>query len=292
MSFSSPILEENYEKQEEISSRFMNLHQKKYLLAGVNQSVDQLNRDQVDTLTKLLISLKSEYDNLVRDVNKKKSSTDEIAKQIVMLERMEQKFKSKISEMEDSCVSHEMNTEYQKKRLEEENYAKSSYIHLIDRIKEDLNIIKKDINDKENNSVSLLKRLEKEKVREATIKIELNKIHSQIQLHKSKNEMDRNEKDLIIEYYKTIISQKRSFIQEADERKLNQERIALQAKNDTQDKQEVEKRKILNLCKLYNKFLRKKIDTHLKQNADLEKTYQSIKSITVSVFSNNFLGSF
>lgn len=283
MAYNSPILEENYEKQEVISSRYMNLHQKKFLLAGVNQSVDQLNRDQVDTLTKLLISLKSEYDNLIRDVNKKKNSTEEIAKQIVMLERMEQKFKTRISEMEDQSLGHEMNIEYQKKRMEEELYAKSSYIRLIERIKEDLNIIKKDINDNENTSVSLLKKLEKEKVREATIRIELNKIHSQIQLHKKKNEMDRSEKDLIIEYYKTIISQKRSFIQEADERKLNQERIALQAKNDTQDKQEVEKRKLLNLCKLYNKFLRRKIDTHLKQNAELEKTYQNIKSITVSV---------
>lgn len=281
MAFNSPILEENFEKSEEISSRYMNLHQKKFLLAGVNQSVDQLNRDQIDSLTKLLIGLKSEYDNLIRDVNKKKCSTDEIAKQILMLERMESKFKSKISEMEDQTFNYEINIEFQRKRLEEEVYTRSSYTHLIERIKEDLNIIKKEVNQRENTSMSLLKKLEKEKMRDASIKIELNKIHSQIELQKKRNDMDRSDKDLVIEYYKTIISQKRSFIQEAEERKLNQERIAMQAKNDTQDKQEVEKRKVLNLCKLYNKFLRKKIDTHLKHNSELEKTYQSIKSITV-----------
>lgn len=188
--------------------------------------------------------------------------------------------------MEDQTFNYEINIEYQRKRLEEEVYARSSYTHLIERIREDLNIIKKEVTQRENYSMSLLKKLEKEKIRDASIRIELNKIHSQIELQKKRNEMERSEKDLVIEYYKTIISQKRSFIQEAEERKLNQERIAMQAKNDTQDKQEVEKRKVLNLCKLYNKFLRRKIDTHLKHNSELEKTYQSIKSITVRILNN------
>lgn len=283
MATNSPIYEENYERFDEVNSRFMNLNPKKYLLAGVDQSVDQLSKDQIDSLTKLLISLKSDYDNLIREVSKKKGSTEEIAKQITMIERMGSKFRSKVLEMEDQTSSYEMNIELQKKRLEEEIYARGSYTHLIGRIKEDLHIIKKEINDKESGSVILLKKLEKERFKESLIKIELNKIHSQIQLHTKKNQADRNEKELIIEYYNTIINQKRSYIHEADERKLNQERIAEQAKNDTQDKQEVEKRKLLNLCKLYNKFLRKKTDSYLLENSNIEKTYQKIKSITVSL---------
>lgn len=284
MSNSNPILEEDYRKTDEITSRYMNIHSKKYLLAGVNQSVDQLNREQVNDLTKLLISLKSEYDNLIREVNKKKANTERVAKQIVMLERMDNKFKGKVAEMEDQSISYDMNLEIQKKKYDEESFTRTSYLHIIERIKEDLHIMKKDINDKENYSQNLLKQLEKEKVRESNIKIEANKIHSQIEMLKKKNEIDKNEKDLIIKYYETIISQKRNFIEGADERKLNQERIALQAKNDTQDKQEVEKRKILNMCKLYNKFLRKKIENQLKDNEELEKTFQKVKSITVSFY--------
>ena len=275
------ILEEDYNnKSDQVSSRFMNLNQRKYLLAGVNQSVEQLNSQQVDVLTKLLISLKSEYDNLIREVNKKKSEMEKITKQSMMLERMENKFKGKVAELEDQGQSYEMNLHIQKKRYDEELYAKTSYSHLIERMKEDLHVIRMEINTKEHQSLNIYKALEKEKMREAAIKIELNKIHSHIEQIQRKNEMDKNEKDLIIKYYKTIISQKKSFIDGADERKLNQERIAEQAKNDTQDKQEVEKRKVLNLCKVYNKFLRKKIESQLKDNEELEKTFQKIKAIT------------
>ena len=69
----------------------------------------------------------------------------------------------------------------------------------------------------------------------------------------------------------------------AEERKKNQKEIADKAKNETQDKQEVEKRKVLSMCKLYNKFLRKKIETQLQNNEELERTFQKIKGITVRI---------
>lgn len=279
---SNHILEQEYSKSDQVQSKFMNQANKKYLLAGVNQSVDQLNREQAETLTKILIGLKSEYDNLTREVNKKKISMDQISKQSVMLERMDNKFKSKVAEMEDQGQNYEINIEIQKKKLEEEIYAKASLNHMIEKLKHDLHVIKMDIASNENTSQNLQKVLEKEKLREANIKIELNKIYSQIDQLQRRNDLNKRENDLIIKYYKTIINQKKSFIDGADERKKNQEKIAQQAKNDTQDKQEVEKRKTLHLCKLYNRFLRKKIENELKDNEELEKTYQKIKAITVS----------
>ena len=38
----------------------------KYNLAGIDMNVDQLRQDQIQELTRLLISLKSEYDELIK----------------------------------------------------------------------------------------------------------------------------------------------------------------------------------------------------------------------------------
>ena len=255
--------------------------QKKYLLAGVNQSVEQLNKEQVDNLTNLLISLKSEYDNLTREVSNKKNDTEQIKKRAIMLERMDNKFKGKVASLEEDAVIYESNIDFLKKRLEEEEYSKSTYNKLIVRMKEDLNIITKVVNDKEHLHQKLLKEQEKQNLANMNIYFNINKIKANIDITKKKNELEKKEKDLIIKYYDTIINQKRSFLEGAEERKRNQKEIADKAKNETQDKQEVEKRKILSMCKLYNKFLRKKIDSQLQQNEELEKTFQKIKSITV-----------
>ena len=85
-----------------------------------------------------------------------------------------------------------------------------------------------------------------------------------------------------MKYYQTIIDQKYQFIQSADERKERQIKIAQEAKNDSQDKQEVEKRRELELVMLYNTFLRHKMDEQLKANEKIEKTFQEIRDICVS----------
>ncbi len=56
----------------------------------------------------------------------------------------------------------------------------------------------------------------------------------------------------------------------------------MDAKLDTQDKSEVDKRKILSITKLYNKYLKNKMQEEIKKNEKLELLYQNIKKITVS----------
>lgn len=270
------------EKDGEVKSRYLNNDKKKYLLAGVSQSVGNLNIEQTENLTKILITLKGEYDNLIREVYKKKNQTDEIGKQILMLEKQHNKFKDKVSDLEEQKYSYEINMEIQKKRYEEEQYAKSSYNHLIIRMKDDLHVIKKDINEGEIYSQKLDKQFEKEKIIESQIKEKLNQIHSHKLSSEQKIKKEKSDNDLILKYYSTIIHQKWSFIKGADERKLKQEQISLEAKNDTLDKQEVEKRKILHMLKFYNKFLKKKIQSQINDNKDLENSFIKIKNITVN----------
>jgi hypothetical protein len=116
-----------------------------------------------------------------------------------------------------------------------------------------------------------------------SIEEKVNQVYSKITTQKNRNLQDKNENDLVIQYYNTIIEQKWAFIHSSDERKYKQMKIAIAAKNDSQDKQEVEKRKILFLCMLYDKFLKNKMENELKENEKIEEVFQKIREITVKI---------
>ena len=69
------------------------------------------------------------------------------------------------------------------------------------------------------------------------------------------------------------------FIQSADERKEKQRQIQEKAKNESFDKEEVEKRHELQLSMLYNKYLRIKMDELVKEYKKLEKVADQIRDI-------------
>jgi uncharacterized protein (DUF924 family) len=267
-----------------IQSRYMMQSKKKYYLASVDHNIEQLKDEQHKSLTDLLIELKSGYDELIRDTNKKKKETEEIGKQIEMLEKMDKKLKTKVDTMEDSNSNMETLIELKKVRKEEEQYMKSTLVNLLDKMKEEIIIIKKDVHTNEVDTKHLRKRYDKEKSAENAIKEKVNQVYSKISGQKVKNIYDRSENNLILQYYQNVIEQKWSFIYSADERKAKQIKIAKDAKNDSQDKQEVEKRKFLYMLALYDRYLRKKMEKELKENEKMEETFQTIKDITVIIF--------
>ena len=63
-----------------IEPRYMTQEKKQYYLASVDENMTQLLRGEIESLTKVLIELKSQYDNLTREDNIKKRETHELAK--------------------------------------------------------------------------------------------------------------------------------------------------------------------------------------------------------------------
>jgi hypothetical protein len=172
--------------------------------------------------------------------------------------------------------------ELKKARRDQEAYSRDTFVGLIEKMKDEMHVLRKDLALKEQESEKLKKKYEKEKINENIIKEKINQVYSKISSKKAKLNYEKSENNLIIQYYNNIIDQKWSFINSADERKVKQEKIALQAKNDSQDGQEKEKRKLLFLYMLYDKYLRKKMEKELKENEVMEGTFQTIKDITVN----------
>lgn len=153
---------------------------KNYNLAGIDSNVEQLRQEQLHELTKLLISLKSEYDELTRETYWKKKETEEIAKQIEVYEKIERRVGEKHTFLEQNLVEMKKQIQYKQMKLEEELFERDSMLHLSNKIKEDIISLKKKLNVNEISYRKNIKEYEKQKLKSTEIKEKLNQIHLKI----------------------------------------------------------------------------------------------------------------
>ena len=267
------------ERNKNASSRYMEDTRKQYLLASNTESLQTLIENQKEELTRVLIELKSEYDLLTRESATKKQLIEEYNKKINMIQKANTANEKKQEEKKESTNHIKEGIELKKNKKNEELYTKKTLAKQVDKLNKDMFIIQKKIVKCENESVLLDKKMERAKLDENIIKEKGNQVYSKIEEQNQKNLRNKNENDLQVQYYETVIREKTRFMQFADERKERQKKIEQEAKNDAQDKQEVEKRRKLQLLKLYNQFLRKRMDEQLKKYEELEFNYEKIRDI-------------
>ena len=266
-------------EEKEIEPRYMTQGKKQYYLASVDENMTQLLRGEIESLTKVLIELKSQYDNLTREDNIKKRETHELAKKINALKDIDKKAQKQIVIAEQEKDDIEGSIQQKKITLREAQFQKKTLSNEINKLNQDILLTQKQILVSENKTKRLNKHYERERFKENQLKETKNKIYSKITEQNTKNDFEKNEQNLQLQYYKTIIQQKNMFLKSADERKERQKKIAEEAKNDSADKQEVEKRKELGLLKLYNKYLKTKMEKVLKENEKIEEVYIAIRDI-------------
>ena len=252
---------------------------KQYLLASNTESLQTLIENQKEELTRVLIELKSEYDLLTRESATKKQLIEEYNKKINMIQKANTANEKKQEEKKESTNHIKEGIELKKNKKNEELYTKKTLAKQVDKLNKDMFIIQKKIVKCENESVLLDKKMERAKLDENIIKEKGNQVYSKIEEQNQKNLRNKNENDLQVQYYETVIREKTRFMQFADERKERQKKIEQEAKNDAQDKQEVEKRRKLQLLMLYNQYLRKRMDEQLKKYEELEFNYEKIRDI-------------
>ena len=272
-------VEDYEERNRNASSRYMEDSRRQYLLASNTESLQALTEKQQDELTRVLIELKSEYDLLTRETSTKKKLIEEYNKKINMIQHANNVNEKKQEEKKESTNHIKEGIELKKNKKNEELYTKKTLAKQVDKLNKDMFIIQKKIVKCENESVLLDKKMERAKLDENIIKEKGNQVYSKIEEQNQKNLRNKNENDLQVQYYETVIREKTRFMQFADERKERQKKIEQEAKNDAQDKQEVEKRRKLQLLMLYNQYLRKRMDEQLKKYEELEFNYEKIRDI-------------
>ena len=269
-------------EKEGIEPRYMNSTKKHYYLASVNENVQQLVKQEIDGLTAVLIDLKSQYDIISRESIEKKLQTEELTKKIDSLQKIVKNSKNQIEETNTKSKNLANLIKQKKTQLNEGLYQMNTLIKNIKKLKIDNSLLQKKINVNENITKQLTNQNQLEHLIETVLKRKKNKVHSEIENQKKKNSFEEDEQNLQLQYYRTIIEQKNMFIRTDDERKERQKKLAEEAKNNSADKQEIEKRKILCLLKLYNIYLENEMAKSIKENEEIESTYRSIREIVGS----------
>ena len=261
----------------EIFGKFMNLNKKQYYLASVDENVSMLQKKQINDLTNVLIGLKSEYDSLILERRKIEKERDSIEKQIYSINTMDMKTKKKSEEASMINDNIKEAIKENKKTLREELFNTKTLNSMIQKLKIDIEGKVKEMNINEDKNNKLKLKIQKERLHENEIREKYNQIYNKITQQKKKNYFKKNEYDLQLGYYKTIIENKWMFLNSADDRYKRQQQIAHEAKNSGNDKEEINKRHILQLLYLLDNFLNKKMTKVLNENIELEEAFRKIK---------------
>ena len=265
-----------------IQPRYMISTKKHYYLASVNENVQQLIKQEIDGLTTVLIDLKSQYDIISKESIEKKLQTEELTKKIDSLQKILKHSRGQIEDTNTKSKNLANLIKQKRTELNEGLYQMKTLLGNINKLKKDNFLLQKKINVNEDITKRLANNNQLEILKETALNGKKNKVHSEIAKQKAKNAFEKGEQDLQLQYYKTIIEQKNMFIRTDEERKERQKKLAEEAKNNSADKQEIEKRKILCLLKLYNIYLENEMAKSLKENEEIETTYRSIREIVGS----------
>ena len=272
-------LKKSKKKTEPKLSRYMIDTRKHYYLASNTDSIESYMQQQINELTNILINYKFQYDNIIRQRIKKKEDSIEIEKKIEMLKKVDNKIQRQLNRAKSQNDIIKSNVAYKKEQKDELLYEKKTLKNLISKIRNDIYVINKQTSLLDKKTESLEKNFFKEKINEKDVMLETNKVYNQILEQNKKNAYEKNEQDLTIKFYNTIIEQKSDFLKGNEIREIQQKRIEEKQSKENTDKIEIEGRKVLLLSKLYNKFLKIKMNKLLRKYSGMEKCYEKIRNI-------------
>ena len=263
----------------EPSNRYMIDTRKHYLLASNKDSLESLLKNQSEQLRKVLMDLKAEYDLIIRESTLKKKLIEEYNKKINMLQKADSTLEKKQEEKKELTANLQEGLEIKKNKKNEEIYSKQTFSKQVDKLSKDLLLIQKSLIKSEMESDLLDKKKERLLLDENLIKLRKNQIQYKIDEQNKLNERNQNENELQIEYYETIIRQKSMFMKLSDDKNERQKQIEQEAKIDSNDKQEVDRRRKLMLLILYNQYLKQRMSNQLKRYEEIEFTFEKIRDI-------------
>ena len=263
----------------EPSNRYMIDTRKHYLLASNKDSLESLLKNQSEQLRKVLMDLKAEYDLIIRESTFKKKIIEEYNKKINMLQKADSTLEKKQEEKKELNANLQEGLEIKKNKKNEEIYSKQTFSKQVDKLSKDLLLIQKSLIKSERESDSLDKKKERLLLDENLIKLRKNQIQYKIDEQNKLNERNQNENELQIEYYETIIRQKSMFMKLSDDKNERRKQIEQEAKIDSNDKQEVDRRRKLMLLILYNQYLKQRMSNQLKRYEEIEFTFEKIRDI-------------
>jgi len=165
-------------------------------------------------------------------------------------------------------------------RIDEEQMTQSSYRHMLERMERDyiasrLKANELEISIKSKGQILDLESHKHRKTKED--RLQSKAIFDSLMLNIEKEQKDRQER--IIELQKCIKNKEES-VQRRIERQRRNAEIAEAAANENKDSSELILRQQLYINKLWNTFMRKKMEKEMKRSQNIDDAFKAIKTAT------------
>lgn len=181
--------------------------------------------------------------------------------------------KSKLEQLQEALDTTKV-------KIDEEIMAKHTYMHMVDRMKKDHIATKIRSGEFESSLKSKSQILELENHKQRKTKeerLQSKSIFDSLMKNIEKEQKDRQER--ILELQRCIKNKEESVQRRIERQRRNQE-IAEAAANENKDSSELKMRENLYIQKLWNAFMRKKMEKEMRQSQVIDEAFKSIKTST------------
>ena len=251
------------------------------------------DEEEMREISGQLSQLKKKFDIVKKQVVAMEENVTRVEKEIAGLDAQENKAELAIYETSTRVNQIRDAIDTTKAKLEEEQMGISIYKHMIDRMNKDLIALSLQKKEMEQSLGS------KEAIHAEEVERGRKCQEDNLQSQKVLNNLMRNVGDEQTDRKKRIkdlnqsIRKKEKNIQNRQEREAHQREIAETAANESKDQNEKKMRVEFMIHKMWNAFMRKKMEREMKKSAHIDDAFKEIKTKTgvndVQKLVHNFL---
>eukprot|EP00344_Euplotes_crassus_P004342 CAMPEP_0197000856 /NCGR_PEP_ID=MMETSP1380-20130617/5697_1 /TAXON_ID=5936 /ORGANISM="Euplotes crassus, Strain CT5" /LENGTH=532 /DNA_ID=CAMNT_0042418309 /DNA_START=9 /DNA_END=1607 /DNA_ORIENTATION=- len=250
------------------------------LLEPSNKVTHKQDEEEMKEVSASLAELKKNHDIIKKRVNEKEKDLDTIRKEIQQLEYQESTAEGAVYENDTRKEQIENAVSVTQKKTAEELMNSRVHAHMIERLNKDLiamEIYKKNLETSLKNKETMFEE-QKEKFRAAKEqKLQSKTIFDNL-VKNLYNE--RNEKKKRIEQLVKSMKNKTDNVRRRVERIKRQNELAEAAANENKDADEKQMRREFMFNKLWNSFIRKKMQKEMKESTHIDEAFKAIKTAT------------
>ena len=250
------------------------------LLEPSNVMTHKQDVEEMKEVSFSLAELKKKHDIVKKQVVEKEKNLEEIKKEIQQLDYQEGDAEGIVYEISTRRQQIENAIKVTKKKTEEERMNSRVFSHMIDRIKRDL--IAMEIKKKEMETSLRSKQVMFEEQKEQHRKSKETRLQSKTifdSLIRNVGNEQKERKQRIVMLTKSI-DNKQENVKRRTDRMQRQREIAEAAANENKDADEKKMRENFMLNKLWNAFIRKKMEKEMKESAHIDEAFKKIKTAT------------
>lgn len=245
-----------------------------------NATAMQHDQDEIREVSIELGQIKKQHDDVKKLVIAKQDDLEKIKKEIESLGVQEQTAEGPVFQIKSRLEQLEECLDTTKLKIDEETLQKYSFSHMLERMKRDFIATKIYAAELQSSIKSKQQILEIENSKSQRTKEERLQSKSTFDSLMRNIELEQKERKKRIEELQECIKNKEESVQRRIERQKRNQDIAEAAANENKDSSELKMRESLYIQRLWNAFMRKKMEKEMKDSSVIDDAFKSIKTAT------------